>query len=149
MDRRWLIMPLREAAFGSNLVGRSAAKCRVWPNGIVEVEVLADAGAGLGDGRVGVEVHLFVFHRASEALHEHIVAPAAFPVHADGDLLAVEDGGERRARELRTLIAVEDCWPAMAGQRFLQRLDAELGIERDRHPPCQHAPGEPVTIATR
>jgi len=33
----------------------------VWSNGIVERQVSADAGAGLGDGRVGVEIHLSYF----------------------------------------------------------------------------------------
>jgi hypothetical protein len=46
-----------------------------------------------------MEIDLLVFHRAPEALHEHVVAPAALAVHADGDLLAQEDGGEGRARD--------------------------------------------------
>lgn len=104
------------------LVGRSAAKRGMRPDGIVEADVSADTGASLGDRGVGVEVHLLVFHRAPEALHEHIVAPAAFAVYADGDLLAQENGGERGARELRALVAVEDrrlaglC--ALFGHRF-------------------------------
>lgn len=101
------------------------------PDGIVEPDIAADAGASLGDRGVGVEIHLLVFHRASEALHEHVVAPAAFPVHADGDPLTQKDGGEGGARKLRALIAVEDGRLAVAGQRLLQRLDAELDIERD------------------
>lgn len=105
------------------------------PDGIVEADVAADARTGLGDRSVGVEVHLLVLHRAREALHEHVVTPAAFRVHADGDLLAQENGSERRTRELRPLIAVEDRRLAVAGQRFLQRLDAELRIQRDGHPP--------------
>jgi len=109
-------------------------------DGIVEPDVAADAGASLWDRGVGVEIHRLVFHRAPEALHEHVVAPAAFPVHADGDPLTQKDGGEGAARKLRALIAVEDGRLAVAGQR----LDAELGIERDRHPPRQHPPGEPV-----
>ena len=96
-----------------------------------------------------MEVDLLVFHRAPKALHEHVVAPAPLAVHADGDFLAVKDGGERGTRELRSLIAIENRPLAVAGQRFLQRLDAERDIERDRHSPRQHAPGEPVGMATR
>ena len=55
-----------------------------------------------------MQVHLLVFHRAPEALNEHVVAPPAVPVHATSDLLAVEDRGERNTGELRALIAVED-----------------------------------------
>lgn len=43
-----------------------------------------------------------------ETADEHVVAPAAFPVDADGDRLAQEDGGERGAGELRAQIAVDD-----------------------------------------
>lgn len=73
------------------------------PDRVAEADVATDAGACLGDRYIGVEVHLLIFHLAPEALNEHVVAPAAFPVHADGDLLAVENGSERRAGELRPL----------------------------------------------
>lgn len=73
----------------------------------MEVDVATDGGACLGDRGVGVKVHLLVIRRAPEALNEHVVAPVALPVHADGDLLAQEDGSERGARELRALIAIE------------------------------------------
>ena len=137
-------MPLREAAVRS-ISGRACgAKRGVRPDGIVEPDVAADADAGFGDEGVGVEIHLLVLHRAPEALYEYVVAPAALAIHADGDLLAVEDVGERRAGELRALVAVEDVRFAMPRQRFFQRLDAEPGIKRDRHPPRQHPPGEPV-----
>jgi hypothetical protein len=32
-----------------------------------------------------VEIHLLVFDAFPESFHEHVVAPAAFPVHADLD----------------------------------------------------------------
>lgn len=43
-----------------------------------------------------------------ETADEHVVAPAALPVDADGDRLAQEDGGERGAGELRVPMAVDD-----------------------------------------
>jgi hypothetical protein len=80
----------------------------VWANAIIKAEVAADPSAGLGHRRVGVEVDLLIFHRAPEALHKHIVAPAALAVHADRNLLALEDAGEVDAGELAALIGVED-----------------------------------------
>ena len=46
--------------------------------------------------------------------------------------------------ELAALIGVENLRPAVTGQSFLQRLDAELGFHRDRHPPGQNPAAEPV-----
>jgi hypothetical protein len=37
-----------------------------------------------------------------------------FAIHADSDAVAGKRTGERRARELRTLVGVEDFRPAMA-----------------------------------
>lgn len=113
------------------------------PDSVVEPEIATDAGAGFEDRSVGVEVHLLVFYRAPEALREYVVAPAASAIYAEGDLLAVEDGGERRACQLRTLVAFEDCQHTVACQRFLERSDAEPCTQRDRHAPRRHAPGEP------
>ena len=43
-----------------------------------------------------------------------------------------------------TMLHIEDVGLAVAGQRLLDRLDAEVGLQRDRHPPGQHAAGEAV-----
>lgn len=72
----------------------------MWPDAVIKCKISADASAGLGNRGVGVEVHFLVFHRAPEALNEHIVAPATLSIHAYGDLFAVEDGGEGRTGEL-------------------------------------------------
>ncbi len=116
----------------------------MWPDTVVEIEVAADPGACFRDRGVGVEIHLLVFYRAPEALHEHIVPPASPAVHADGDFLALEDAGEVDAGELAALVGIEDVWFSEARQRFLQCLDAKAGVERDRQPPSQYAPAEPV-----
>lgn len=42
------------------------------------------------------------------------------------------------------LVGIEDLGPAVAGDRLLQRLDAEVGFHRDRYPPGQDLPAEPV-----
>lgn len=65
-------------------------------------------------------------------------------VHSDGDGVVGQQAGERGAGKLAALIVVEDLRLAMAGQSFLDRLNAEPGLHRDREPPGQDAPAEPV-----
>jgi hypothetical protein len=48
------------------------------------------------------------------------------------------------AGELRALIGVEDLGPAMPGERFVQRLDAERRLHGDRQSPGQNPAAEPV-----
>ena len=44
---------------------------------IVEPEIITDTQPGLGNRIVRFQIHLFVFQAAPQALHEHIVYPAA------------------------------------------------------------------------
>jgi hypothetical protein len=67
---------------------------------------------------------------------EDIVAPAALPIHADGDAVRLEQAGEVGARKLRALIRVEDFRAAVVRDRLLDGLEAKRGIPRDRHPPA-------------
>src|SRR5271157_1540365 len=101
---------------------------------IEKVEIPAQRRARLGDGVVGLEVDLLVLHRSPEPLDEHVVAPSALAVHADGDPVLLEDAGERLAGELAALVAVENLGLAVFAEGLLERLDAEAGLHRDRHP---------------
>src|ERR1035437_5670019 len=74
--------------------------------GIVEVEVTANRGAGLGDGVVGLQINLLVFDGFPKALDEHIVAPGSLAVHADGDPVFEKNAGEAGAGELAGRIQV-------------------------------------------
>jgi hypothetical protein len=113
------------------LVGCATSKARVWPSAVVKVEVAADPGPSFGNRGIGVEVDLLIFDRAPQALNEHIVASAASAVHADRNLLPLEDPGEVDTRKLAALVRVEDFGLPEARQRFLQRRNAEVGVERD------------------
>src|SRR5206468_5483138 len=103
----------------------------MWTPAIVEVEVSADRGAGVGHAVVGPQVDLLVFDAAPQPLDEHVVPPSPFTVHADSDAVAGERAGEGRAGELRALIRVEDFRPAVTRQSVLQCLDAERRLHRD------------------
>ena len=63
---------------------------------------------------------------------EDVVHPAATPIHRDADVGLLVDVGEGKAGELRALIRVEDIRLAEAGDRLLQRCNAEVGIHRVR-----------------
>jgi hypothetical protein len=92
---------------------------------VVEVQIAANRCARLADAVVGPQIHLLVFDAAPQPLDEHVVAPRALAVHADRNVVVGEHAGEGRARELRTLVGVEDLRLAVLGQSVLQRLDAE------------------------
>src|SRR5688572_2597243 len=108
---------------------RAVAERGVRAHLIVEAEIPADRGAGLGDRVVSSEVDLLVLDRSPEPLDEDVVAPGTLAVHADGDPISGQRTGESLAGELAALIGVEDLWPAVAGQGLFQRLDAERRLQ--------------------
>ena len=111
---------------------------------IVEREVLSDARARIADAVVGMQVDLLVLDRLPQPLDKHVVAPAAFAIHADADAARLERAGERQTGELAALVGVEDLGLAVAIKGFFQRLDAEIGIHADRHAPGEYSPARPV-----
>src|SRR3954470_22076666 len=118
-------------------------KCLPHSNGqALKVEVPGERIPRLGYGVVGPQVHFFILDGSPESLHEHIVPPGASAVHADGDGVAGQQAGERRAGELAALIGVEDLRLTVTSQGLLDCFDAEL--HRDRQPPGQDPPAEPV-----
>ena len=90
------------------LIGCGAVKARMRSPAVVEVQVFADRRAGLADTVVGLQIHLLIFDAAPQPLDEDVVSRASLSVHADRNVVVGEHAGERRARELRTLIGIED-----------------------------------------
>jgi hypothetical protein len=84
------------------------AKVRARPRGILEAEISADAAASFGHRRVAVKIHDRVFHRPPKALKEDVVAPAAFAIHANSDLLPLKYARGPCAGELASLVGVQD-----------------------------------------
>src|SRR5450755_4501541 len=111
---------------------------------IVEIEVSADRVSRLADALVSPQIHLLILDAAPQPLDEHVVPPSPFAVHADGDAVAGEQAGERRAGELRALVRVENFRLSVTSQSILQCLDAECRFYRDRQPPGQNPAGRPV-----
>ena len=96
---------------------------------------------------VGLQIHLFVFHTAPQALKKHIVQPTPLAIHADLNLLSLQHTGELLAGELATLIGVEDFWHTVFGDRVLQCIHTELTIQRVGQPPRKHSARVPVDYA--
>jgi hypothetical protein len=73
---------------------------------IIKAEPGADAGLGLGDTGIGIEIDLLVFKAAPQPLDENVVHVAALAVHADGDPVALQGAGEIVTGELAALDAL-------------------------------------------
>ncbi len=84
---------------------------------IIEIQIPAKPGAGLGNTGIGVQIYLLVFHRAPEPLDKHVVAPGSLAIHADRDLVPQQQPGEVAAGELAPLIGLEDLRFAVPGER--------------------------------
>src|SRR5205807_1904183 len=68
--------------------------------------------------------------------------PAA-AVHADRDPVGAQHPSKAMVGELAALVGVKDLWLSL-GQRLLQRLDAEAGLEQIGEAPRQHVAAHPV-----
>ena len=75
--------------------------------GIVEREVPGQLLLGLGDALVGMQVDVFVLHALPQSLDEYVVNPAPLAVHADLDVVGLENRSELDAGELTALVGVE------------------------------------------
>ena len=111
---------------------------------VVEPDVAADVVLALVGGLVGAKIDLFVFDGSPEPLNEHVVAPSALPVHADGNAVPLEEIDEAAIGELAALVGIEDLGTAMLGDRLLDGVDAEIGREAVGKPPGHHVARKPI-----
>ena len=80
----------------------------MWPQAIVECDILADAGFRFRNAFVRVQVDFFLFKRFPEALDEDVVAPSALAVHERDAVLIANQRNKILVGELRALVGVED-----------------------------------------
>src|ERR1700738_3097169 len=84
-----------------DLLWRAVPKALMLALVIVEAEPGANAGLGLGDRRIGIEVDFLVFEAPPQSLAEEVVHAApppsrgqALAIHADRYLVALHGAGE-------------------------------------------------------
>ena len=74
---------------------------------VVENDPIADAGFRLATVAVAFEIDVLVFQRAPDAFDEHVVHPAAAPIHRDAHVSLDQHTGEIRAGELAALVVLK------------------------------------------
>jgi hypothetical protein len=116
-------------------IRRAAVKRTVRTPAVVELQIAPDATARRAHRLVGAQIHFLVLDRFPQPFHEHVVAPAALAVHADGDAIVLEQLREFETGELAALIGIEYLRRAVALDRLLYRLDAEVRRQCVRQAP--------------
>jgi hypothetical protein len=66
----------------------------------------------------------------TQPLDKDVVHAPALAIHAARDAMPLQDAGEVVTGEQAALIGIENRWVTIARERFLERLDAKIGIER-------------------
>ena len=80
---------------------------------VKEAEVGLKPCLQISNAVVGVQVNMLVLHRAPESLDKDVVHPSSFAIHADCNVVRLQDACELFAGELAPLIGVEDLRPAV------------------------------------
>ena len=111
---------------------------------IVEIEISIQSPSGGGNGFVAVQINLFILHGFPQPFDEHVVAPAAFAIHADLDFVLLKHADEGRAGELTALVGVHDFRRAVLQNGFLQRFDTRIRRQRVGQPPRQNTTCRPI-----
>ena len=78
----------------------------MWASAVVEGQIPANPGPGLGHAGIGPQVDAFVFDAPQQKLDEDVVPPGALAIHADFDLACGQHLDEVRRRELAALDAL-------------------------------------------
>ena len=66
-----------------------------------------------------MQVDVLVFHALPQPFNEHVVYPPTLAIHADFNIVVLERLGEAFARELISLVGVEDLRPTILGYRYV------------------------------
>ncbi len=75
---------------------------------VIPLKVGSQAFTAVCDIAIAFHIHFFLFHGAPQPFDKDIVQGPAFPIHADLDLMGLEDAGEGVTRILASLIRIKD-----------------------------------------
>jgi len=96
---------------------------------LTELEPFSEALAQAGAVGERPEIEIMILERPPQSLDEDIVLDASSAVHADGDVMILEQVREGGAGELGSLIDVEDLWSPIASDGVLSSLRTEVGLQ--------------------
>src|SRR5277367_6636601 len=111
---------------------------------IVEDHPVTDPPTSLPSAREGMQIDALVLQRTPQTLDEDVVEEPAASIHRDAYSGLFQPPRPCPRRELAALVGVEDLRSTMAGQRLIQRIDAELHVHGVRQTPCQNLAAPPV-----
>ena len=93
---------------------------------------------------VGVQIDMLVLHRAPEPFNKDVIHPSTLAVHADRNVVRLQDAGELFTGELTPLVGVEDLGPAVVCNGLFERLSTKVCGHGVRQPPRQNFARGPV-----
>ena len=90
------------------------------------------------------QIDLLIFDGPPKPLDKNIVAPSPFSIHADRDVMFVEQVCKGKAGKLAALIGIEHLGLSITCQSLLDGLKTKRGIERDGYTLCENLAAKPV-----
>ena len=87
---------------------------------VVEAQIRGQVSFRIGNAVIGLEIHLLVLDRLPQARDKDVVPTGPVAVHADPDVVSLEQTGELVAGERATLVGVEDLRASIPVEGFPQ-----------------------------
>ena len=91
-----------------------------------------------------MQVQVVMFEGPPQPLDKDVVLASAAAVHADVDVVALENLGEAGAGKLGALVGVEDLWLAVVGKGLLEGLHTEIRLQGVGQAPGENLAAVPV-----
>ena len=76
-----------------------------------------------------MKINMLILDSSPQSLNKYVISPGAFAIHADVDVIVLEDIDKRIAGILATPIRVEYSGFAIAVYRFFQSIDTKTPIQ--------------------
>ena len=116
---------------------------------VVEAQIRGQVSFRIGNAVIGLEIHLLVLDRLPQALDEDVVPPGPLAVHADPDVVCLEQTCELVFGERATLVDVEDLRASIPVEGFPHRVQTEVGCQGVGESPGKDLPENQSITASR
>ena len=94
---------------------------------IVKLDIPANSMLPLPYTVIVMQIHFLIFDCSPQSLCENVIEDPSTAIHANPDLMGLQQIGERHTRKLAALITVENLRDSLT-ERMFQCLKAELYI---------------------